>query len=266
VRQRDFSELSAQNETAQGKSVMLVLRVGKTSFGRGSNDLATLRHQGVRAEHAETGRDALDFLRLYEYDLVLMDLHLPDMPGHEVVRMMRAADFKVPVLMLADAATPQAKAKALDQGADDFITTPCEIEELLARVRAIVRRSQGHANSILRLGPVELSLDRREVRVHGVQLHLSRREFAVLELLFLKQGVILNKVAFLNHLYCGMEEPEMKTIDVIICRLRKKLAVAGVPTLIDTVWGCGYILRDPSIAPEVMTAQPAWTSRVAAAA
>jgi two-component system, cell cycle response regulator CtrA len=247
---------------------MLVLRVGKTSFGRGNNDLAVLRHQGVRAEHAETGRDGLDFLRLYEYDLVLMDLHLSDMPGHEVVRMMRAAEFKVPVLMLADAATPQAKAKALDQGADDFITTPCETEELLARIRAIVRRSQGHANSVLRLGPVELSLDRREVRVHGVQLHLSRREFAVLELLFLKQGVILNKVAFLNHLYCGMEEPEMKTIDVIICRLRKKLAAADVPTLIDTVWGCGYILRDPSatVMSEAMAVQPAWASRVAAAA
>lgn len=245
---------------------MLVLRVGTTSFRRGGNDLAVLRQHGVRAEHAETGREAFEFLRLYDYDLVLMDLHLRDMPGHEVVRMMRAADFKVPVLMMADTATPQAKAKALDQGADDFIITPCEIEELLARVRAIVRRSQGHANSVLRLGPVELSLDRREVRVHGQQLHLSRREFGVLELMFLKQGVILNKVAFLNHLYTGMEEPEMKTIDVIICRLRKKLAVAGVPTLIDTVWGCGYILRDPSISADVLPVQPAWAPQVAVAA
>src|SRR5208283_1725999 len=118
---------------------------------------------------------------------------------------------------------------------------------LLARVRAVVRRSQGHANSVLRLGPVELSLDRHEVRVNGQKLSVSRREFGVLELLFLKQGIILNKNAFLNHLYTGMEEPEMKTIDVIICRLRKKLAVAGVPNLIDTVWGCGYILREPQI-------------------
>ena len=94
---------------------------------------------------------------------------------------------------------------------------------------------------------MELLLDRRDVRVHGQSLHLSRREYAVLELLFLKQGVILNKGAFLTHLYCGMDEPEMKTIDVIICRLRKKLATAGVPTLIDTVWGCGYILRDPTL-------------------
>lgn len=181
--------------------------------------------------------------------------------------MMRAADYKVPVVMMADTATAQAKAKALDQGADDFIITPCEIEELLARIRAVVRRSQGHANSVLRLGPVELSLDRREVRVHGQQLHLSRREFGVLELLFLKQGIILNKVAFLNHLYTGMEEPEMKTIDVIICRLRKKLAVAGVPTLIDTVWGCGYILRDPSVPAEPVSAPPpAWVQQVAVAA
>jgi|SRR6185312_10773944 len=245
---------------------MLVLRVGNSACCRGGNDLVILRQHGVRGEHAESGRDALDFLRLYEYDLVLMDLHLSDMPGHEVVRMMRAADFKVPVLMLADTATAQQKAKALDQGADDFIVTPCDVQELLARIRAIVRRSQGHANSTLRLGPVELSLDRREVRVHGQQLHVSRREFAVLELLFLKQGVILNKTAFLNHLYCGMDEPEMKTIDVIICRLRKKLAVAGVPTLIDTVWGCGYILRDPHAAPTMITTEAVWATQVAAVA
>ena len=230
---------------------MLVLRVGNTPFCRGGNDLNLLRQQGVRSELAESGRDALDFLRLYEYDLVLMDLHLADVPAHEVVRMIRAADFKVPVVILADAATVQTKVRVLDQGADDFVTVPCDVEELMARIRAVVRRSQGHSNSILQLGPVELSLHRREVRVHGRPLHLSRREFAVLELLFLKQGTILNKTAFLNHLYCGMEEPEMKTIDVIICRLRKKLAVAGVPTLIDTVWGCGYILREPDPVPSV---------------
>lgn len=245
---------------------MLVLRVGKTACCRGTNDITALLQHGVRCEQAESGRDAFDFLRLYEYDLVLMDLHLSDMPGHEVVRMMRAAAFKVPVLMVADTATAQQKAKALDQGADDFITVPCDMQELMARIRAIVRRSAGHSNSTLRLGPVELSLDRREVRVHGQQLHISRREFAVLELLFLKQGVILNKTAFLNHLYCGMDEPEMKTIDVIICRLRKKLATAGVPMLIDTVWGCGYILRDPHAAPPMITTESVWAPQVAVAA
>jgi two-component system cell cycle response regulator CtrA len=244
---------------------MLVLRVGKTPFCKGGNDLNVLRQHGIRSELAESGRDALDFLRLYDYDLVLMDLHLSDVPGHEVVRMMRAAEFKVPVMILADTATAQSKVRSLDQGADDFVVVPCDTEELLARIRAVVRRSQGHSNSTLRLGPVELSLHRREVRVNGQPLHLSRREFAVLELLFLKQGTILNKTAFLNHLYCGMEEPEMKTIDVIICRLRKKLAIAGIPTLIDTVWGCGYILRDPTPGPSMQPTTP-WAARATHAA
>ena len=242
---------------------MLALRVGRTPFCKGGNDLQVLRQHGVRAEPAESGRDALDFLRLYDYDVVLMDLHLTDVPGYEVVRMIRAAEYKVPVMILADTATPQAKVRALDQGADDFVIVPCDADELLARIRAVVRRSQGHSNSTLRLGPVELSLHRREVRIQGQPMHLSRREFAVLELLFLKQGTILNKTAFLNHLYCGMEEPEMKTIDVIICRLRKKLAAAGVPTLIDTVWGCGYILREPDPLPTAGLGGAAWVSHAA---
>jgi two-component system, cell cycle response regulator CtrA len=225
---------------------MLVLRVGNAPFCRGGNQ-EFLQQHGIRSEQALSGREALEFLRLYDYDMVLMDLHLSDVPAHEVVRMMRAAALRTPVVIMSDVATVQAKVKALDQGADDFLITPCDPEEVLARIRAVVRRSQGHAKSTLTLGPVELLLDRRDVRVHGESLHLSRREYAVLELLFLKQGVILNKGAFLTHLYCGMDEPEMKTIDVIICRLRKKLATAGVPTLIDTVWGCGYILRDPSL-------------------
>src|SRR5208282_2307803 len=124
-----------------------------------------------------------------------------------------------------------------DVGADDFLSGPCDIDELLARIRAIVRRTLGHTNSSLCFGGVELNMNSRDVRVNGARLSLSRREYSVLELLFLKQGTILTKGTFLNHLYTGSEEPEMKTIDVIICRLRKKLAAAGAPTLIDTVWG-----------------------------
>jgi two-component system cell cycle response regulator CtrA len=229
---------------------MLVLRVGRAGFIRGGRDLEEIKARGLTVEHALSGRDGLEFLRSYDFDLLLVDVHLRDMPGHELVRLARAARFDVPAVILADTATPQAKARALDQGADDFIITPCDIEEMMARVRAVVRRSQGHARSVLRCGPVELSLDRREVLVRGQRLVVSRREFAVLELLFLRQGTILNKTAFLNHLYCGADEPEIKTIDVIICRLRKKLAAAGVGALVDTVWGCGYILREPTLPPD----------------
>jgi two-component system cell cycle response regulator CtrA len=224
---------------------MLVLRVGTFPFSRQGPDLDVLQSRGIRVEQAGSAAEALEFLRLYDYDLALMDFRLPDAPGHEAVRQIRSAEFNLPLVVLAESAPPESKVCSLDNGADDFVITPCEVDELLARLRAVVRRSQGHSNSTLRLGPVELSLNRREVRVHGHKLQISRREFAVLELLFLKQGVILNKTAFLNHLYCGMEEPEMKTIDVIICRLRKKLAAAGIPTLIDTIWGSGYILREP---------------------
>jgi two-component system cell cycle response regulator CtrA len=255
---------SCKRFVAKGKT-MLILRVGRLSIC-GGNDAQLLRKHGISVEHTESGRDSLEFLRLYDYDLVLMDLDLPDMPGHEAIRLARAAGLATPSIVLAETASPQVKVKALDQGADDFVTTPCHPEELLARVRAVVRRSQGHANSVLRLGPVELSLDRHEVRVNGQKLSVSRREFGVLELLFLKQGVILNKNAFLNHLYTGMEEPEMKTIDVIICRLRKKLAVAGVPNLIDTVWGCGYILREPRLESEAANQSNSFMGATQAAA
>ena len=181
---------------------MLILRVGNTPFILDSVE-TTLRQHGISSECAVSGHEALEFLRLYDYDLVLMDQHLSDLPAHEVVRMMRGALLKVPVLVLSHAATLEAKVKVLDQGADDFLVTPCESQEMLARIRALVRRSQGHTKSALVLGPVELWLDRRDVRVHGVPMHLSRREYAVMELLFLKQGVVLSKDAFLTHLYCG---------------------------------------------------------------
>jgi two-component system cell cycle response regulator CtrA len=252
---------------------MMILRVGETCPVVLGGFAETLRTHGIRSEHAATGREALEFLRLYDYDLVLMDLQLADQPAHQVVRSMRAASFKVPVLIVSEAAAPlEAKVRVLDQGADDFLATPCDIRELLARIRAVVRRSQGHTKSALTLGPVELWLDRREVLVHGVSLHLSRREYAILELLFLRQGVVLNKDAFLNHLYCGGDEPEMKTIDVIICRLRKKLMLAGVPKLIDTVWGCGYILRDPTpaaveaVGKDTPCTVPAWAEGMSIAA
>jgi two-component system cell cycle response regulator CtrA len=221
---------------------MLVLRVGSNRIFRAANDQVVLGEHGMLCEQAAGGREAAEFLRLYDYDLALIDQHLPDGTCETVIRRLRAGSCKVPVVILADAATGKTKATALDQGADDFITVPCEAEELLARIRAVVRRSRGYAHSVLRAGPAELSLDRRQLRVCDQVMPLSRREFAILELLFLKQGAIVTKTALFNRLYCGQEEPEMKAVDVIVCRLRKKLAKAGVPSLIDTVWGAGYTL------------------------
>jgi two-component system cell cycle response regulator CtrA len=113
-------------------------------------------------------------------------------------------------------------------------------------MQAIVRRSKGFSQPTLRIGSLQLNLDSREVLVAGHQVHLTGKEYAILELLVLRKGMVLTKEAFLNHLYGGMDEPEMKIIDVFICKLRKKLAQAGADALIGTVWGRGYMLREPS--------------------
>ena len=224
---------------------MLVLQIGSGSMRRYANDASLLRQHGMLCERVEGDQQALEYLRLYEYDVVVLDQNPRDWPCHEVVRRLRVAGCTVPIVIVAEDATSQAKAQALNQGADDFITLPCATEELFARIRAVVRRSKGHADAVLTAGAAEFRLDRREIRVGNKSLPLSRREFMVLELLFLKKGSVVTKTALFNHLYCGQDEREIKTLDVIVSRLRKKLSVANMPTLIETVWGFGYTLRVP---------------------
>jgi len=206
-----------------------------------------LKATGAVIDHSEAGEEALELLRHYEYDVVLLDLMLPDIEGYEVVRRMRIARNDTPVLILSGLTRPQAKVKGLGLGADDFITKPFDKAELLARMQAVVRRSKGFSQPTVRIGPIELNLDSREVTVDGREVHLTGKEYSILELLVLRKGMVLTKEAFLNHLYGGMDEPEMKIIDVFICKLRKKLAVAGADNLIGTVWGRGYMIREPSI-------------------
>ncbi len=203
-----------------------------------------LKSGGAVVDTADTGEEALELVRHYDYDVVVLDLMLPDMDGYDVVRRMRAGRIEVPVLILSGLSRPQAKVKGFGLGADDFITKPFDKAELLARIQAVVRRSKGYSQPTLHIGPLRLNLDSREVMVGGAPVHLTGKEYAILELLVLRKGMVLTKEAFLNHLYGGMDEPEMKIIDVFICKLRKKLAQAGADNLIGTVWGRGYMMRD----------------------
>ena len=203
-----------------------------------------LRSSGSVVDHAECGDDALDLVKFYDYDIVILDLMLPGMDGYEIVRRIRAARIDVPVMIVSGLNRPHAKIKGLGAGADDFITKPFDKGELLARVQAIVRRSKGFSQPLLQVGALQLNLESREVIVDGHAIHLTGKEYAILELLILRKGIVLTKESFLNHLYGGMDEPEIKIIDVFICKLRKKLADAGVRNLIGTVWGRGYILKD----------------------
>src|ERR1700754_641526 len=205
-----------------------------------------LKAGGAVVDQGATGEEGLELPRHYDYDIVVLDLMLPDIEGFEVVRRMRMARNDTPVLILSGLSRPQVKVRGLGLGADDFITKPFDKAELLARMQAIVRRSKGFSQPTLRVGPLLLNLDSHEVTVDGKPVHLTGKEYAILELLVLRKGMVLTKEAFLNHLYGGMDEPEMKIIDVFICKLRKKLAVAGADNLIGTIWGRGYMIREPS--------------------
>ncbi|WP_376088350.1 response regulator transcription factor CtrA [Roseomonas sp. CCTCC AB2023176] len=204
-----------------------------------------LKAQGMIVETADTGEEALELARLYDYDILVLDLILPDMEGYEVVRRLRAARCSTPVLILSGLSKPGAKVKGFGLGADDFLMKPFDSAELVARIGAIVRRSKGISHPSVCIGRLTLDLGAREATVAGRPVHLTGKEYAILELLALRKGMVLTKEAFLNHLYGGMDEPEAKIIDVFICKLRKKLLQAGCDELIGTVWGRGYVLREP---------------------
>jgi two-component system, cell cycle response regulator CtrA len=205
-----------------------------------------LTHANLNVYCTDLGEDGIDLAKLYDYDLILLDLNLPDMSGHDVLRQLRMARIETPILILSGSDDTDNKIKGFGFGADDYMTKPFHREELVARIHAIIRRSKGHAQSVIRTGMVAINLDAKTVEVEGKTVHLTGKEYQMLELLSLRKGTTLTKEMFLNHLYGGMDEPELKIIDVFICKLRKKLAEAtGGQNYIETVWGRGYVLRDP---------------------
>ncbi|WP_273790819.1 MULTISPECIES: response regulator transcription factor CtrA [unclassified Bartonella] len=194
----------------------------------------------------DLGEEGIDLGKLYDYDIILLDLNLPDMSGYDVLRTLRLAKIKTPVLILSGMNAIEDKVRGFGFGADDYMTKPFHKDELIARIHAVVRRSKGHAQSVIVTGDLTVNLDTKTVEVAGRPVHLTGKEYQMLELLSLRKGTTLTKEMFLNHLYGGMDEPELKIIDVFICKLRKKLeAVSSSVNYIDTVWGRGYVLRDP---------------------
>ena len=215
-----------------------------------------LKSENFIVDSTDLGEDGLEIGKLYDYDIILLDLMLPDIDGYEVLRRLRQARVNTPILILSGLSELDNKIKGLGFGADDYLTKPFDKRELIARIQAIVRRSKGHSDSVIKTGKLSVNLDTRVVEVESQPLHLTGKEYGILELLSLRKGTTLTKEMFLNHLYGGMDEPELKIIDVFICKLRKKLAnAAGGKNFIETVWGRGYVLRDPS--EEKDTAKPA---------
>ena len=205
-----------------------------------------LSHANFNVYCTDLGEEAIELGKLYDYDLMILDLNLPDMAGFEVLRQVRLARIHTPILILTGDDSTEQKLKGFGQGADDYLTKPFHRDELVARIHAIIRRSKGHAQSVINTGRITVNLDAKTVTVDDTPVHLTGKEYQMLELLSLRKGTTLTKEMFLNHLYGGMDEPELKIIDVFICKLRKKLAEAtGGENYIETVWGRGYVLRDP---------------------
>ena len=168
------------------------------------------------------------------------------MSGFEVLRSLRVSKVRTPILILTGLAGIEDKVRGLGFGADDYMTKPFHKDELVARIHAIVRRSKGHARSVIECGDLVVNLDTKMAQINGTHVHLTVKEYQILELLSLRMGMTQTKDTVLNHLYGGVDEPEMKIIDVFICKLRKKLTNAsGGKDYIETIWGRGYMLREP---------------------
>lgn len=204
-----------------------------------------LKRENMVVDASYLGEDGIEDARLYDYDLILLDLILPDMEGYEIVRRLRAMHIATPILVLSGLSTPDKKVKALVSGADDYVTKPFDSRELVARINALVRRSKGFSENVIRTGGMEINLNSKIVTIEGKTLHLTSKEYSLFELLALRKGTTINKEQFLNHLYGGMDEPEMKIIDVFLCKIRRKIEdISPREEYIQTVWGRGYILKD----------------------
>jgi two-component system, cell cycle response regulator CtrA len=221
--------LVIEDDSATAKSIELMLRSGR--FSVYTTDL---------------GEEGIDLGKLYDYDIILLDLNLPDTSGFEVLRSLRVSKVKTPILILSGISSIEDKVKGLGLGADDYMTKPFDKDELVARIHAIVRRSQGHAKLAVRTGDLIVNLDTKTAEVNHVRVHLTGKEYQMLELLSLRKATTVTREMFLNQLYGGIDEPAVKIIDVFICKLRKKLAGASNgKDYIETVWGRGHALREP---------------------
>lgn len=224
---------------------------------------AALAIRGCTVDRVDTADGLAQSVR--GHDVVLIAWRLRDVPAREVVGNLRARGLHAPVAVLS-APRPRAVGRhevaeavaAFSAGADDVVPEGIDPDELTARLHAVHRRDRTRTRDarVLALGPAALNRDSREVHVHGRPVRLTPTEFAILELLVLREGAPLSRRAIMDHLYGGRDEPGDRIVDVCLCKLRKKLAEARAADLIGTVWGAGYVAREPGQGPKQQRRRP----------
>ena len=207
---------------------------------------ALLRAEGMHVEATDIAEEALKLVRHYDLDLVMLSLTLPDMPGSTIISRMRATRCDAPILAFSKVVSTELRLKALAAGADDVVERTINQTELLARMHAIVRRTQGHSQPQIQIGAIILRLEQHEVVADSKVISLTSKEFAILQLLMIRKNTVLSKEAILTHLYGCIDDLEIKIIDVFVRKIRKKVTSAGFADIIGTVWGRGYTVRDRS--------------------
>ena len=208
-----------------------------------------LEEQNIQVDQATCGKSGHELADIYDYEAILLDLGLPDMTGSDVLNELCKNGDETPVIVLSGQTEIETRLTCLNLGADDYLTKPVHSTELVARLEALVRRANGHCKNVLEFGELMLDLHARQACVHGRQLDLTNKEYQMLELLCLRSGRVVSKETFLDHLYGGIDEPEMKIIEVFICKLRKKISrEIQDAALIETVWGRGYRVNVGAVA------------------
>lgn len=195
---------------------------------------------GFVVDVAGDGREGLYYATEYDYDLAIIDLGLPEIAGIDLVIALREAQREFPVLVLTARGDWQEKVKALDTGADDYVVKPYQLEEIVARVNALVRRAAGHTNSTLQFGPLQLDLSAKRVMLNGEAVELTAYEYKLLEYLVLHAGKILSKTELTEHLYAQDHDRDSNVLEVFVRRLRQKLDPETSLKPIETVRGQGY--------------------------
>jgi len=212
--------------------------------------VASFIKKGLEAEKyavdvAPDGEDGLHLATTEDYDLILLDILLPKLNGWEVLRGIRDRDIRTPVIMLTARGALDDRVKGLDLGADDYLVKPFAFEELLARIRALLRRRSATASPILKVGPLVLDPAAHKVTAHGHVLDLTAKEYALLEYLMRLEGAVCTRAMIAQHVWDINFDTYTNLIDVFINHLRKKLQAHGCDKMIQTVRGVGYVLVAP---------------------